>query len=346
MDVFSPEYWNTYCYSYLAVFLLTYSIAVIEVADNAKYKTFQVTFSLPGFLYAFVNGAIGALALFLMHTFGLNVELNDKTLHPSASYVAEILVVGFGSLAVLRSSIIKFSDSSFGPDQFVNKVLNLVKDKLEEKKLSKYHDLVLDCGAKLQVRDIVDIILPYCGEFTGKTEQLKEKSETILEGIIISSRKDELEADELLTRSKIDIDFYHKKKQVHNAILLYAIAEIINWETLDNVLEALEIKKSNNKIINKFTSFFVKKDADNRDESQLQEEISIVESELLSELLNREFDSQTEDEITVKTEVNEVDTELENAQATEPSATEASVSAEATEATETPVTETPVPKFL
>jgi hypothetical protein len=235
MDVFSLDYFFSYLLSYIVVFLLACCVAAIELASTIPYKTKQVLLSKYSIYYMAINAVIGMLALFLLHVFGIEIGSQNAALHPTSVKVSEVLLVSFGSMMVLRSSVVKLGNTSVGPEQIINQLLTMVKDRVEIIQQGEYNQLVLEHAKSISRRQILEIIIPYCGHFSTKTDyEALHKIE--IEHI---ERLDKTIDENEKTGSSLTSEFIWQREKAHNAILLHSIGEIIGWNYLEEAIKAL-----------------------------------------------------------------------------------------------------------
>lgn len=102
--------------SYAFVLMLGVGAGVAELVSRYRDAPTRVLFSLPGLVYLALNAAAAAAALFIIDVFDWKFGVESSA---TATRVTQVLVAGFGALALLRSSLLNVrvgdQDVSVGP---------------------------------------------------------------------------------------------------------------------------------------------------------------------------------------------------------------------------------------
>lgn len=102
--------------SYAFVLMLGVGAGVAELVSRYRDAPARVLFSLPGLVYLVLNAAAASAALFVIDVFGWKFGVESSA---TAIRVTQVLVGGFGALALLRSSLLNVrvgdQDVSVGP---------------------------------------------------------------------------------------------------------------------------------------------------------------------------------------------------------------------------------------
>lgn len=115
--------------------IIAFVVATIELLTRYRDDPIRAAFSRPSLLYAFTNAAIAVFAAWLLLRYNAQAFINnsaDQTVHASSSVddFKVALAAGVGSLAALRSSVLKIklngSDVSFGPALIIEQFLSVI----------------------------------------------------------------------------------------------------------------------------------------------------------------------------------------------------------------------------
>jgi hypothetical protein len=96
---------------YLAVTLIGAAVGVAELQLRYRDEPTQATMTLPGAVFVLLNGAVAALALFLVEYFGatpgsaMTVSADGRPMQPGDT-VQRVLLSGLGGMVVLRGKLL------------------------------------------------------------------------------------------------------------------------------------------------------------------------------------------------------------------------------------------------
>ncbi len=112
--------------------LIGFIVSAVELLARYRDDPLRALWSWPALSYALINGGAGLLAAWWLATFSKSLVAVDPVAHPIAvDGVKLTIVAGFGSLAVLRTSLMKLrtvggDDISVGPAVIVDQLLSVV----------------------------------------------------------------------------------------------------------------------------------------------------------------------------------------------------------------------------
>lgn len=113
--------------AYLIVFLFGALVGIAELVSRYRDEPGKAILSVPGFLYLFVNIGAACLALYMIDIFGWDFGVDENST-PAARRMVQILVAGFGSIALFRSALFTVrlgeNDINVGPSAFLQILLN------------------------------------------------------------------------------------------------------------------------------------------------------------------------------------------------------------------------------
>jgi hypothetical protein len=125
---------DTTILQWLTAGLLGAAVGIAELTSRYRDEPDNALRSLPAYIYLLLNALAAAGALGLMQTFHWTLGISD----PGAAGWAQVLVAGFGAMAVLRTSLftLKVGDEtvSIGPVRFLEILLNAVDSGVDRKR--------------------------------------------------------------------------------------------------------------------------------------------------------------------------------------------------------------------
>lgn len=109
---------------YLIVSVLGALVGVAELITRYRDRPASLVRVPSTWAYVLINASAGAIALYLMHTFGWNLGTGHNA---DARHLAQVLVAGFGSMALFRSALFTIrvhdQDVPVGPSTLLSSLL-------------------------------------------------------------------------------------------------------------------------------------------------------------------------------------------------------------------------------
>jgi hypothetical protein len=110
--------------AYLSATFFGMLVGATEIVARYRDKPTAALETLPGFIYVTVNGLISLFAFWLLHTKQIDLKISNDL----GTAVNEVLIAGFGSMALFRTSIftlrVRDTDVPVGPAAVLQVILN------------------------------------------------------------------------------------------------------------------------------------------------------------------------------------------------------------------------------
>lgn len=141
MDVLKLSYWGSYWFAYVCTFGIGSLVGIFEIVSRYRDAPFEVLTQKPAVAYCIVNGLVSTLALFLIHSFGLSVEVEDG-LPAATQTISDVLLAGFGAMFVFRGSFLKLRDGNgkqteLGFSEVIIKFMDIIDREVDRKRAEK-----------------------------------------------------------------------------------------------------------------------------------------------------------------------------------------------------------------
>jgi len=149
--------------SYAFVLMLGVGAGVAELVSRYRDAPARALISFPGLVYLALNAAAAAATLFIIDVFGWKFGVAANT---GAVRVTQVLVAGFGALALLRSSLLNVrigdQDVSVGPGGVLLVVLEATDRAVDRVRAEARSTAVARIMAKISFEKAVEGLSAYC----------------------------------------------------------------------------------------------------------------------------------------------------------------------------------------
>jgi len=116
--------------AYITVCLFGVLVGLSEIVSRYRDEPIQAILSPPGILYIVVNIGAACLALYVIDIFEWNFGIDTNTSSDEALRLVQIMMAGFGSIALFRSSLLTVrvsdKDLNVGPSAVLQTLLNAI----------------------------------------------------------------------------------------------------------------------------------------------------------------------------------------------------------------------------
>lgn len=178
-------------YEWLTVIGLGALIGITDIISRYRDEPDNALGTMPSIFYLFVNGLASALTLVSIRAFGWTFGLQDL----SASWT-QVLVAGFGAMAILRTSLwnvrVGEQDIPVGLNRFLDSLLGAVDRAVDRKRAQQRAEAVSATMKDIDFEKAAQALPSYCFgllQNLGTEEQEKfAKKVTILSGAPMNNR--------------------------------------------------------------------------------------------------------------------------------------------------------------
>jgi hypothetical protein len=145
---------------FIYAFAIGMLVGVGELVGRYRDEPARALRSSPAYLYATINGFASVAALVLAHTFHWTFGAEEGTLE---GRLMQILVAGFGAMAVFRSSLFIYrhqgEDIGIGPVAFLEVMLDATDRAVDRRRAQARDKAMADIMRDLSLNDVV-VALP------------------------------------------------------------------------------------------------------------------------------------------------------------------------------------------
>lgn len=152
--------------AYPTVCLFGILVGLSEIVSRYRDEPTQAISSPPGILYIIVNIAAACLALYVIDIFDWNFGVDAKSSSSEAVRLVQIMMAGFGSIALFRSSLLTVrvgdKDLNVGPSAVLQTLLNAITSAVDRNRAQSRADEIIKTMKNMNFDEIKKALPSIC----------------------------------------------------------------------------------------------------------------------------------------------------------------------------------------
>jgi hypothetical protein len=225
-------------------------VGFVEVISRYQDAPFRTTATWPALFYMFVNGAVAAIALWMVRMFGW--QFMPENSDPQIVRWTEVIVAGLGAMAIFRSSLFVIGkedqEVSIGPNAILDILLNAL-----DKEVDRFRGQE---RAKI-VKDIMEFV-----HYEDAIMDISVLSKALLQNL---SAEDNAKIDEVRKQIEIIVDI---DPEVRKYLLGLRIMDVVGEDVLR---QAIGIRG-----VQHYKAALLKRQMDAQQQNQIISELNAV----------------------------------------------------------------------